>query len=158
MIDIPPELLEENFEKLFVRGAIFWCKNYDLWDAAPKPKYILVLTGRDSEGWSYFYLPTSKVGKHQANLVFASSIHVIPAGTVQCFRQETAIVIRNVHRQHYDRFRRKFLNPTDTDCLDFLQMMPDHIMNDLYKMILASVEIPLLTKKKILPPEFVEPE
>jgi len=154
MIDIPPELLEDNFAKLFIRGAIFLCKNYDLWDATPKDKFILILNGRDSDSWTYFYLPTSKVDKHRKNPVYSKSLYVISPGEVECFTKETSIIIRNVHQKKYDRFKRKFVNPTDTDRLRFLQMMPENIMDDIYQKIMASVEIPLLKKKKILPPEF----
>jgi hypothetical protein len=154
MIDIPPELLEENFPKLFIRGAIFLCKNYDLWDVAPKDKYILILNGCDSDGWTYFYLPTSKVDKYRNNPIYSKSFYVIPAGTVNCFDKETSIITRNVHQKKYDRFKRKFVNPTDTDCLTFLQMMPEKVMDDIYQKIVASIEIPFLKKKKILPPEF----
>jgi len=41
------------------------------------------------------------------------------------------------------------------DCLSYCEMMPDYIMNNIYKMIVASHRISLEIKRRILPSRYI---
>lgn len=154
MIEIPPAFSKKTFRQLFVPGALFFCKNYNFSERDTKPKYILVLNGRDQSDSSHFYLPTSQVEKYRKISIYANLMYTFPRGAVEAFSRETAIIIPTVHTKEHQYFERKYLSSSSLDCLSYCEMMPDHIMSNIYKMIVASREISLEKKKKILPPEF----
>lgn len=154
MIEIPPAFSKKTFRQLFVPGALFFCKNYNFSERDTKPKYILVLNGRDQSDSSHFYLPTSQIEKYRKISIYANSMFTFPRGAVEAFSRETAIIIPNVHTKTYQYFERKYLRPSTSDYLNYREMMPDHIMDNIYKMIVASREISFEKKKKILPPKF----
>jgi len=140
---------------LFVPGALFFCKNYKFSESDTKPKYILVLNGRDQLDSSHFYLPTSQVEKYRNISIYANSIYTFPHGAVGTFSRETAIIIPNVHTKTYQYFERKYLRLSTSDCLNYCEKMSDYIMNNIYKMIVASHRISLEKKRKILPSKYV---
>ena len=154
MIEIPPGFSKKTFKQLFVPGALFFCKNYNFSESDTKPKYILVLNGRDQSDSSHFYLPTSQVEKYRKISIYANLMYTFPRGAVEAFSRETAIIIPNVHTKTYQYFERKYLRPSTSDYLNYCEKMPDHIMSNIYKMIVASRKISLEKKRKILPPEF----
>ena len=154
MIEIPPAFSKKTFRQLFVPGALFFCKNYNSSESDTKPKYILVLNERDQSDSSHFYLPTSQVEKCRNISIYANSIYTFPRGAVGIFSRETAIIIPNVHTKTYQYFERKYLRPSTSDYLNYCEMMPDHIMDNIYKMIVASHRISFEIKRRILPPEF----
>ena len=155
MIESPPAFSKKTFRQLFVPGALFFCKNYNFSERDTKPKYILVLNGSDQSDLSHFYLPTSQVEKYTNISIYANSMYTFPRGAVEAFSRETVIIIPNVHTKTYQYFERKYLRPSTSDYLNYCEKMPDHIMNNIYKMIVASREISLEKKKKILPPKFL---
>ena len=154
MIEIPPGFSKKTFRQLFVPGALFFCKNYNFSERDTKPKYILVLNGCDQSDSSHFYLPTSQVEKYRKISIYANLMYTFPHGAVEAFSRETAIIIPNVQTKTYQYFERKYLRPSTSDYLNYCEKMPDHIMSNIYKMIVASRKISLEKKRKILPPEF----
>jgi hypothetical protein len=158
MIDIRPELARDNFRKLFVRGALFYCQNYDFTDNTTKDKFIFVLNGCNSSGDSHFFLPTSQVSKYRRNRLYKDSLYVFPEGSVDAFHVETAIIIANVHSKSYTYFEEKYWKTTGPGCLEFREMVNESIMDQIDKMVLASIHIPPSIKKEILPARYVAPE
>lgn len=154
MIEIPPGFSKKTFKQLFVPGALFFCKNYNFSERDTKPKYILVLNGRDQSDSSHFYLPTSQVEKYRKISIYANLMYTFPRGAVEAFSRETAIIIPTVHTKEHQYFERKYLSSSPLDCLSYCEMMPDYIMNNIYKMIVASHRISFEIKRRILPPKF----
>jgi hypothetical protein len=153
MIDFPNS--KEAFAKLFATSALFHCKNYNFSQNNSKDKFLLVLSGRDESGQSHFYLPTSQVDKYMGNPLFSDSIFIFPENAISQFPKKTAIIIRDLHSKEYDYFERKFLSNNDEDCIKYCEMIPDQIMTDIYKKIVASRWISLEKKKRILPSAYL---
>ncbi len=154
MIELPPNLLRDQFHKRFIPGAVFFCRNYYIWESVPKDKFLLVLNGRDEQGYAYYFLPTSQVERVRSNSIWSAALYVIPGGSIGCFPKETGIIVTDIHKTTAGRLERKFVNPSTDDRIEFREMMPEKIMDEIYVMIRASREISLDSKRAVLPSSF----
>ena len=111
----------------------------------------MVLNPRDIEEECHFYLTTSKVSKLMSNPILRDSCYVIPVGEVKCFRQETAINIRNIRTKKYTSVELKYIKHTYGDSLKYVQEMPENIMSDIKQLIINSPDITSQRKLKIYP-------
>ena len=158
MIELPPNLLRNQFQERFISGAVFFCRNYDIWKSVPKDKFLLVLNGRDAQGYAYYFLPTSQVERVRSNSILSASLYVIPSGSIGCFLKETGIVVKDIRKTATGRLERRYVNPSEDDQLEFRQMMPGKIMDEIYNMIRASREISLDNKRAVLPSSYFSAE
>lgn len=122
-----------------------------MWEDVPRDKFLLVLNGGDSKGYAYYFLPTSQVERVRSKTILSASLYAIPGGVIGCFPKETGIVVKDIHKTAVGRLERRYVNPNDNNRLEYLQMMPEEIMDDIYTKIVASRVISLDNKRAVLP-------
>jgi len=155
MIQVPKRLSEDTFDDLFVPGVLFLCENYQFGNGKLRDKYILILNPHDDQNNAYFYLTTSKVEKYRGNPLYKDSMFIFRKEDVAEFDKETAIIIPKVYSKDFRYFRVKYINLQPTDRLIFCRKIPDSILDDIYKMIMASNALSLKIKRLILPARYL---
>ena len=151
MIDIPEGEQRKVFRANFVHGAIFLFEQYVFEDNTAKPKFILVLNPKDENEYSHFCLPTSKVLKIRSNPLRLARSYILPAGTVNCFPKETAIEVTSIRSKEYVWFEKKYISHTFGFKLEYIQRMPESIMDDIKELILTSPYLSPQQKLRIYP-------
>jgi hypothetical protein len=154
MIDFPPNVARQNFRKLFSRGALFHCKNYNFEDSTTKNKFLLVLNGHHDSGKSYFYLPTSQVEKLKNNKLSTPRLYIFPSDCIHAFTKETGILIFPILHKAVAYFEAKCQGCGD-GTLTYCEPVPEQIMQEIDSAIIASKDISLSTKKIILPERYL---
>ncbi len=151
MIDIPEADQRKVFQNHFVHGAIFRFERFVFEDKTSKPKFILVLNPRDENEFCHYFLPTSNVLRIRTNPLRFDRSYIMPEGTVDCFPKETAIEIAPVRPREYAWFEEKYITHTFGGKLEYIQKMPEPIMDDIKELILTSPYLSPQLKLKIYP-------
>ncbi len=152
MVDFSIESLQQNIRALFVHGALFHCESHGFEDGSSRDKFLLVMRGRKEDAQCYYYLPTSKVTRLQANVLYRNALYIFPLGSVSNFTVETAININDHKKCNFQKFESRYVSPPKDRKLDFLCNIGDDRMAAICRLIKASPKISSFDKGQMIPP------
>lgn len=151
MIDLSASSRHVMFRALFVHGALFHCQGFRFSENDMRDKYLLVMRGQSKEGKSYFYLPTSQVEKLRSNPIFHNEYYLFESGSIQQFKKETAINIRNLKEGLFQDFADRYVFRPPGRCLDFVASIENDHMAAICKLVHESPSLSLHYKQLALP-------
>lgn len=151
VIEFPKEDKVKAFRALFNHGALFHCEEHGYSDHTSSNKYLLVMRGWAVDGKCFYYLPTSQVDKYRDNPIYNNSLFVFPVGSVDYFKDETAIVITNVHSGNFQKFENRYVNEAVNRKLVHLGNLESGNMSQICALVSSSDGLSNYEKRQLIP-------
>ena len=151
MIEFPREEKAKAFRALFSHGALFHCEEHGYRDHTSSNKYLLVMRGWAVDSDCFYYLPTSQVDKYRNNPIYEHSLYVFPVGSVDYFKEETALIITSVQRGNFQKFENRYVNETVNRKLVHLEHLESGHMSQICALVNSSDDLSDYLKRQLVP-------
>jgi hypothetical protein len=143
-MEVPPDIvLATNLQ----RGHVWHYKEYPFADGQIKNKFFVVLSVTTTANPTHTFFATSQVEKIKQNPRWLQDSVTIAAGTVPFFVKETIINCREIHSFH----RHVLVDGLANGRLTYCGQLPDYVIDNIDKVIDASILFSEVDKESILP-------